>query len=152
MKPFQRAYFGRDQTDALRARLRRAGVAQSTIDEMLRRQANAVVFRNDRYQVDIEPVPATPDMPALIHLSIKTIDKAPVHDWRDLQAIKNELVGPEHEGVELYPAESRLTDTANQYHIWCLADPTTRFPFGWQGRVVSTPAEAAAFGAKQREL
>ena len=28
--------------------------------------------------------------------------------------IKNLIVGPEHEGFEIYPAESRLVDTANQ--------------------------------------
>ena len=28
-------------------------------------------------------------------------------------------------------------DTANQYHLWVLADPGTRFPFGFQLRVVT---------------
>ena len=48
-------------------------------------------------------------------LSIKRRDRAPVHDWRELQQIKNMIVGDEHEGFEVYPAESRLVDTANQY-------------------------------------
>lgn len=59
-----------------------------------------------------------------------------MHDWRDLQAIKNELVGPEHEAIELYPAESRLVDTANQYHLWVLKDPSQRIPVGWTQRLV----------------
>jgi len=28
------------------------------------------------------------------------------------------IVGEEHEAFEVYPAESRLVDTANQYHLW----------------------------------
>jgi hypothetical protein len=70
-----------------------------------------------------------------VHLSIKRRDKLPVHDWRDLQRIKTELLGPECEAVELYPAESRVVDTANQYHLWGMADPAFRFPIGWnEGR------------------
>jgi hypothetical protein len=54
----------------------------------------------------------------LIHLSIKRNDREPVIDWRDKQAIKNQLCGEESEGLELYPAESRVVDTSNQYHLW----------------------------------
>lgn len=39
------------------------------------------------------------------HLSIKRLSKGVVHDWRELQRIKNELTHPECEAVELYPAE-----------------------------------------------
>jgi hypothetical protein len=46
-----------------------------------------------------------------------------VHDWRDLQRIKNQLVGPECEAVELYPAESRKVDTANQCGV-CSTRPS----------------------------
>lgn len=41
------------------------------------------------------------------------------HDWRDFQRIKNDICGPEWEGIELYPAESRLLDPSNYYMIWC---------------------------------
>lgn len=67
----------------------------------------------------------------MVHLSIKRHDQQVIHDWRDLQQVKNELVGPECEGVELFPAESRIVDTANQYHIWCVNDPNFRWPIGW---------------------
>ena len=79
----------------------------------------------------------------VIHLSVKTHDKEPIRDWRDMQRIKNELVGEEHEAVELYPAESRLVDTANQYHMWVLEKPADEggyFPFGWHGRLVDYEA------------
>jgi hypothetical protein len=72
------------------------------------------------------------------HLSIKPLTRERHSRWRDYQRIKTELVGPEHEGVELFPAESRLVDTADQYHLWVAADPAYRFPFGFdEGRSVS---------------
>jgi hypothetical protein len=106
------------------------------------------IYKNNKYQVAVYQREASePGWPAMIHLSIKRLDKQTVHDWRDLQRIKNELVGPEHEAVELYPAESRLVDSANQYHLFCLADPGVRFPFGFNERFVSNTSE---HGAVQR--
>lgn len=90
-----------------------------------------VLYVNSRYQV------AMRDQGELVHLSIKRIDQSPVHDWRDLQRIKNELIGPECEAVELYPATSRLVDTSTQYHLWCCRNPAFRFPFGFADRLVS---------------
>lgn len=57
-----------------------------------------------------------------IHISFKRRDRAAVRDWRHMQQIKNELAGPEREGLELFPRESRLLDGANQYHIWVLPE------------------------------
>lgn len=83
-------------------------------------------------------------------LSIKRNDREPLRSWSDLQQIKNLLVGPEHEGVEVFPAESRLVDGANQYHLWVLAKPGARFRYGFnEGRQIGTPEEAEAVGAKQ---
>jgi len=112
-------------------------------------EANEEIYQNNLYQVNIRHKADLVDeaWPAMIHLSIKRLDKGPIHDWRDLQRIKNELVGQEHEAIELYPAESRLVDTANQYHLWVLAEPGMIFPFGWTDRLV-TDNEAA--GSKQR--
>ena len=76
------------------------------------------------------------DFPPMFWLSIKRLDRECIHDWRDLQTIKNMLVGKENEGVELYPAESRLVDTANQYHIFVLKNPAIKFPFGFYDRRV----------------
>lgn len=55
----------------------------------------------------------------ITHLSIKRKDKRPCNSWADFQAIKNELVGEEVDAVEVYPKESNLVNTANQYHLWC---------------------------------
>jgi hypothetical protein len=70
------------------------------------------------------------------HLIVVRKDGQPIHDWRDLQAIKSAVCGDEAEGVELYPAESRLGDTTNAYHLWVL--PTgCRFNLGFDvGRLL----------------
>ncbi len=49
----------------------------------------------------------------MVQLTITRVDQEPLGDWRELQRIKNELVGAETEGVELFPAESRLVDATN---------------------------------------
>ena len=118
------------------------------------------VFRNDLYQVQLRWEPETMKlrrigpgrmqaMPDLVHVSIKLIDKSPIHDWRHLQEIKNRLIGPEFEAVELYPAEARTVDTANQYHLWAFGDPAALRSIGFnQGRNVSY-ADGVG-GARQR--
>lgn len=83
-------------------------------------------------------------------LSIRRQDRKAIRDWRDFQRIKNELCGPEREGMELFPAESRLVDGANQYHLWVWPEGE-RIPVGWDvTRMVTGSAEAAAIGAVQR--
>ena len=105
------------------------------------------IFVNGKYQVNICPATQLEGWPEMIHLSIKRLDKQPVHDWRELQQIKNELVGPEHEAVELYPAESRLVDAANQFHLWVFAKaaPEAGFGFGFfEGRVTTNRSVGGA--------
>jgi len=114
--------------------------------------SDASLWKNDIYQVIARPMMANGERTGGVHLSIRRNDRRPARDWRDFQRIKNELCGPEREGIELYPAESRLVDCANQYHMW-VAPPGVRFPVGFdEGRVTRTPEEAAieAPGAVQR--
>jgi hypothetical protein len=62
-----------------------------------------------------------------------------------MQRIKNELSGTATEAVELYPAESRLADTANQYHLWCV-EPGVHFPFGFNdGRLTNDTPESRKY-------
>lgn len=102
------------------------------------------VWINDLYQV---VVLESPD--GFTHLSIRRQDRAAARDWRHFQQIKNEVCDPEREAFELYPAESRLVDTSNQYHLWVLPAGDT-VPLGPIEREVATPEEAASAGAKQR--
>lgn len=101
-----------------------------------------VLYRSEHYQVAVDKNP-THGFKGLIiwHLSIKRLDKAPIMDWRDLQDIKNKLVGPEHEAIQLFPAESRCVDSANQYHLWAFMKEGDKrqpmIPVGWTQRFVT---------------
>lgn len=95
------------------------------------------IFKNSRYTVMKRDVSVINGYPSLVHLSIRRNDRKPILSWRDTQKIKNELVGPECEGVQIFPAESRLVDNANQYHIFVCSDPDMRLPFGYDERLVS---------------
>lgn len=109
---------------------------------------------NDEYQVAIDKNPQHGFVGyRILHLSIKRLDKDIIHDWRDLQQIKNMIVGPEYEAMELYPAESRLVDTANQYHLWVFISRGTdlhpQIPIGWTTRLIMS---ADIAGTRQRKF
>lgn len=127
--------------------------------EMTREEAASIVdshvnqecWKNDVYTVFVDRSPTTsPGAPPMIHLSIKRNDReVPGPErWRDFQRIKNEIVGAEHEAAELYPAESRVVDTANQFHLWAVAVPGLVFPFGFTTGLKLDSDDAAL--AKQR--
>jgi hypothetical protein len=124
-----------------------AANADTAIMTEVRRIMEAEVWRNDRYVVIVERAAGG----WVSHLSIRRDDRKPIHNWRDLMRIKNELAGEDAEGVELYPARDRLVDGANQYHIWCQR-PGVRFPLGFPEGMLGTSDQAAAIGAKQRPL
>lgn len=130
------------------------GLKKPQAIELIEKMKGRKCWLNDTYQVEENRIgPPMPGWPDMIWLSIKRRDKEPIHDWRELQEIKNQLVGPECEAVELYPAEKRVIDTANQYHLWCLADPGFMFPFGMTtdgGPDRSGPERIKKMGGKQR--
>lgn len=115
----------------------------ATMDRLDSFEKPSAIWKNSRYTVVVYEL----ENPKATHLSIKRNDRLPVHDWRDLQRIKNEICGKDREGLEIYPSESRLTDTANQYHLFVLPQGMV-IPFGFfEGRIV---AERESAGAKQR--
>lgn len=109
-------------------------------------------FSNDLFVVTRRILKAVgdPEQSDMIYLSIRNQDRSVRHDWRHFQRIKNQLAGPEWEAVEIYPAESRLVDGANQYHLWCF---DFRLPFGFNRRLVGNQyqADIASPGAVQRD-
>ena len=82
------------------------------------------VLKNNLYQVSVFNADTFPDSdwPEMWHLSIKRLDREPFHDWRDMQLIKNCIIGIDNEGVELFPMERRLVDSANQYHLFVIKE------------------------------
>ena len=84
-------------------------------------------WSNSRYIVALYPPERnpTPDgWPGVVHLSFKHHANVAITDFRDMQQIKNELVGPEAMALQIFPAESQLVDGANQYHLWILVPDT----------------------------
>jgi len=152
MGPFVRGYVDDEQREAYAQRL--AAITKSPLAEVRahieREHRDEQIWMNEKYQVAITPVAEQKNFPACLHLSIKRRDRGVIREWRDLQTIKSVLVGAENEGFEVFPAESRVTDTANQYHLWVFVDPTIRLPVGWATRATLTPEQASMLGAKQR--
>jgi hypothetical protein len=153
LKPFTRAEPLPVRPEHVEALAATAGITVEAMQAELDDQARWPIFKNgdafNDYQVQVRWGEASEEVagttgeggfPEVVWLSIKRIDKGAARDWRHFQEIKNMIVGPEHEGVELFPAESRLTDTANQYHLWVLRSPTLRFPFGFETRVLQNDA------------
>lgn len=124
-------------------------VAKPTSGSQGQVRPGVLILKNNKYQV----VVARLSTPAFgfgqdakwFQLSIRRLDREYIRDWRDLQRIKNEILGPEAEGIEIFPAESRLNDTANQYFMWCVVG--AKFPIGPQDRLV---CEESGHGAVQR--
>lgn len=131
----------------------RAALIHYAKDEDARyRDGRTTWHRSSLYtaSLDREPDLARPEgWPELWWLSFKRNDRKPIGDWRVKQRIKNAIAGPEREGVELYPAESRLVDGANQYHMVILAEEGLRFPFGFPDRHVS---DGIGIGERQRPI
>lgn len=112
-------------------------------------EGTTTVYANSRYVViKTTTLPTDSTFPPLVHLSIRRADRAAVHDWRDLQRIKNELVCSQCEGLEIYPAEERLVDSANQFHLWVFDSPIFRLPIGFRERLVAEGPFRS--GARQR--
>ncbi len=118
---------------------------EATIHPEVAKEGFTKCFKNSRYTVLWRD--AESDQGNLVHLSIKRNDKNPMHDWRDLQRIKNEILGAEEEAMELYPAESRLVDAANQYHVWCFVGMKAPFGYFSQRCVME---DVGTTGGKQR--
>lgn len=151
MSPFQEATLPPEALD-VDATMRKHGITRAQAELVVGDFLNSKVFMNDRFQVNVSRMkaPFGERMGDVLWLNIKRRNRAPLHNWRELQTIKNLIVGPEHEGFELYPAESRLVDSANSYHLFVFEDPTIRLPVGWRERLVGSPEDAAAVGATQR--
>lgn len=112
------------------------GMTRDAAVQMLEETYQQTILKSSEYQVAIRKF-ENPSLGAtMVHMSVKRIDKQPIHDWRALQAVKNVVLGEECEAIEIYPAESRLVDGANQYHLWGFDDPEARIPIGFDTRLV----------------
>jgi hypothetical protein len=109
------------------------------------------VWGNDLYSVFVREIGH-----GALHISFHRRNRAPVHDWRHIQAIKNEVAGPERIAIEVYPPESKLTDVSNEYHLWVLPQgEEENFPFLIRDAEILTQEEGnekyGPIGGKQRD-
>lgn len=114
----------------------RAGAAAFGVDEL---QPPDAVWINDAYQVLVRTMNN-----GILHLSIHRHDRRAVRDWRHLQQIKNEVAGPERWGFEVFPPESQLVDSSNEYHLWVMPAGVDGPGLMGGGRLVYDAAEATA--------
>ena len=106
--------------------------------ELYKNSCSEVWYANDIYQAAVD-YSAWENVDAnkpgrCIWLSIKNHEKTTEIPWQHKQWIKNDICGEEMEAMELFPAESRLVNTANQYHLWVF----DQIPIGFNGRLISS--------------
>ncbi len=159
MQPFKKAVLNMPTFDEFAKTIRELkdidGVEDAKIRELYDQVSHDDVYMNDEYQVNINRNHMWGLDIVVWHLSIKRLDKESIHDWRDLQTIKNMLVGEQYEAIELYPAESRLVDSANQYHLWAFVkligrDEIPTLPIGFPNRYVTDTPDMP--NCKQRKF
>lgn len=95
--------------------------------EYRRRARIAQAAINNRYSVQVSVVET--ELGAITHLWIRAHDGTMPRSWRDLQRIKDDLVGAERVAVEVFPPTSELVDSANMAHLW-VYPPGHVLPFG----------------------
>jgi hypothetical protein len=148
MQKLERAVLIPKTKKEIQAIAKDTGQTYKAVKDAFRKEDKNECWQNDLYTVLVQRNEANiPDAAPMVWLSIRRNDREPITDWRHKQEIKNQLVGPECEGVEIFPAESRLVDSANQFHLWVIDDPTFRWPFGFSERKVSNTESG---GSKQR--
>tara|TARA_R110000824_G_scaffold334659_4_gene521243 strand:- start:197 stop:697 length:501 start_codon:yes stop_codon:yes gene_type:complete len=161
MKPFHHVgkvgMRTKKEIQSWRQQLKDAGINASYahLKKVFEVDAEAEVYVNDIYTVtksdaaQAHMIHAGEDTgwPAMWYLSIKRNDKEVIWDWRELQEIKNLICGEDNEGMQLFPAESRLVDTANQFHLFVIKQPGLFIPVGFPVREVT---DASVANTKQR--
>ena len=88
--------------------------ARALLDAEIAREG---VWVNEKYQVSVTEFNHK-DFGPCTQINIRRRDGNVIfRDWREFQEIKNQLAGPEVEGLELYPAESRNGHYQQVSHI-----------------------------------
>lgn len=148
MKPFQKGVVKPRSAEFVSKAAVMQGVSETEVIAMLDRDVKeGTIWINDIYQVQAHEIDG-----GWTHLNIRRRDgNVILRDWRHFQKIKNELCGPEREGLELYPAESRLVDSSNKYHIY-VAPAGMQIPIGWSTRDVRDDDGERQPGFRQRKF
>ena len=125
--------------------------------QSLDEQYSCPVYTNDVYQIYYHKGDKVADeivhqdnlKGKMTYLSIKRHDKQPCNDWQDFQTIKNTLCGDDTEAIQIYPAEYRLMNSANQYHLIVFPANICPIPFGFMVARTVIPKSCSMDGAVQ---
>lgn len=71
-------------------------------------------------------------------------DGQALHDWRDMQQLKNLILGPEYLAVEVFPPESELRDPSNAFYLWFWKPGRRHIGFPPKGRSIKSPDDCLA--------
>jgi len=114
----------REQRRADVARMVREASLVEISDEAIDSLFPDETWGNDRYTVNVHFLDG--DRDGFVEVGVHNHNRTPHVPWRHLQQIKNEVVGADREAVQLFPAEDRLVDTANEY--WLYVYPIGKAP------------------------
>jgi hypothetical protein len=89
----------------------------------------AEVWGSSQYTVTVHYLDDNRD--GFVEVGIHNYHRTTHVPWRHIQQIKNEVFGPDREAVQLFPAEDRLLDSANEY--WIYVYPTSEAPMRKRG-------------------
>lgn len=64
-------------------------------------------------------------------LMVRRHDGKPDFPWPHLQRIKDQLVGPDREAVQVFPRADEVVDSANMAHIW-IVPASERLPYTFE--------------------
>jgi len=154
-QPLERADLHAASEELIQAWMKQINATREDVLALMKKEEETTEYwTNDLYQVQVRRYPSKKPGVNAVHINIRRRDgEACIRDWRHFQQIKNELLGPECEAIEIYPAESRLVDTSNKYHLWGTDDPTFRYPIGFEERDVRyDDGDTKQSGLKQRPV
>ena len=75
-------------------------------------------WRNSFYLVLVKELDPSEGMTGAVRLDIRHNQDKAIREWKHLQRIKNELVGEEREGMEIFPPQSMIADMSNTHHLF----------------------------------
>tara|TARA_R100000734_G_C3317614_1_gene110924 strand:- start:2257 stop:2802 length:546 start_codon:yes stop_codon:yes gene_type:complete len=114
-------------------------------EEVAKREQAGQVYKNSLFTVNVYRGESADDMVHIddlkgkcVWLSIKRNDKGTNIKWSDKMALQRSLLGDDWLGIEIYPPQKFMVDTANQYHLICIPpEYVDNFPFGWKHREIN---------------
>jgi hypothetical protein len=96
-----------------------AGVTKAQAKDIVRKLRLDKVVRSATHQVAMNPFEAPQPFGAGTWLSVKRLDRSVIDRRDELAQVMRSLL-PGHCGFELFPAPERLTDSANQFHVFAM--------------------------------